>query len=85
MPGSRDFGEEWGFARAKGYKGFPYATCASVNEVVCHGFPDQRAQSGDVVTIDMVVNKNGWLADSGWTYAVEQVSREVNQLMQRYP
>ncbi|ACX63034.1 type I methionyl aminopeptidase [Paenibacillus sp. Y412MC10] len=70
------------FPEQKGYKGFPYATCASVNEVVCHGFPDQRPlQSGDVVTIDMVVNKNGWLADSGWTYAVDQVSPEVRQLM----
>jgi len=68
----------------KGYKGFPYATCASVNEVVCHGFPDDRPlRVGDVVTIDMVVNKNGWLADSGWTYAVGQVNPAVMKLMKR--
>ncbi|USB34965.1 type I methionyl aminopeptidase [Paenibacillus sp. YPG26] len=55
----------------KGYRGFPYATCASVNDVVCHGFPDSRQlQAGDLVTIDIVVNKDGWLADSGWSYAV---------------
>ncbi|EFU42766.1 methionine aminopeptidase, type I [Paenibacillus vortex V453] len=67
----------------KGYKGFPYATCASVNDVVCHGFPDQRPlEAGDVVTIDMVVNKNGWLADSGWTYAVAEVSPKVRKLME---
>lgn len=67
----------------KGYKGFPFATCASVNEVVCHGFPsDIPLQSGDVVTIDIVVNKDGWLADSGWTYAVSEVKPDVARLME---
>ncbi|SMF91002.1 methionyl aminopeptidase [Paenibacillus uliginis N3/975] len=66
----------------KGYKGFPFATCASVNDVVCHGFPDRRPlQAGDVVTIDIVVNKNGWLADSGWTYAVSEPVPAVARLM----
>lgn len=67
----------------KGYKGFPFATCASVNEVVCHGFPnDNPLQSGDVVTIDIVVNKDGWLADSGWTYAVSETGPDVARLME---
>jgi len=71
------------YPEQKGYKGFPYATCASVNEVVCHGFPNERSlEAGDVVTIDMVVNKDGWLADSGWTYAVDQVSADVRRLME---
>lgn len=71
------------YPEQKGYKGFPYATCASVNEVVCHGFPDERPlQAGDVVTIDMVVNKDGWLADSAWTYAIDRVSAEVCTLME---
>lgn len=66
----------------KGYKGFPYATCASVNDVVCHGFPDDRPlREGDVVTIDIVVNKDGWLADSGWTYAVGTVGADTRRLM----
>ncbi|WP_434756729.1 type I methionyl aminopeptidase [Paenibacillus amylolyticus] len=68
----------------KGYKGYPYATCASVNEVVCHGFPGSQAlASGDVVTIDMVVNKDGWLADSAWTYAIDEPSRSIRRLMKR--
>ncbi|KAA8787700.1 methionyl aminopeptidase [Paenibacillus sp. 4624] len=68
----------------KGYKGYPYAICASVNEVVCHGFPGSQAlASGDVVTIDMVVNKEGWLADSAWTYAIDEPSRSIRRLMKR--
>ena len=67
----------------KGYKGYPYATCASVNEVVCHGLPDSRPlEDGDVVTIDLVVNKDGWMADSGWTYAAGTPPVEVAKLME---
>lgn len=66
----------------KGYKGFPYATCASTNEVICHGFPTKTPLiEGDIITIDIVVNKNGWLADSAWTYAVGNISDEAMHLM----
>src|SRR5690606_28389632 len=65
-----------------GYKGYPYATCASVNDVICHGFPKKEPLvEGDIVTIDFVVNLNGWLADSAWTYAVGEVSEEAANLM----
>ena len=44
----------------KGYKGYPYATCASINDEICHGFPrKQPLKNGDIVTIAMVVNLNG--------------------------
>lgn len=66
----------------KGYSGFPYATCASVNDEVCHGFPRKDPlQEGDIVTIDMVVNKDGWLADSAWSYRVGQVSEANDYLL----
>ncbi|MFD1177402.1 type I methionyl aminopeptidase [Paenibacillus puldeungensis] len=66
----------------KGYRGFPFATCASVNDVVCHGFPgDRKLEQGDIVTIDIVVNKNGWLADSGWSYRIGEVSDEAEMLL----
>ncbi|MCJ8011858.1 type I methionyl aminopeptidase [Paenibacillus sp. KQZ6P-2] len=66
----------------KGYRGFPFATCASVNDTVCHGFPnDVPLSEGDVVTIDIVVNKDGWLADSGWSYGVGVLSRPLQKLM----
>lgn len=67
----------------KGYRGFPFAICASVNEVVCHGFPGTvPLQEGDIVTIDIVVNKSGWMADSAWSYRVGKVSQEAERLLQ---
>lgn len=69
-------------AEQKGYEGFPYATCASVNDEICHGFPTEHIlKDGDIVTIDMVVNLNGSLADSAWTYAVGNISEEARHLM----
>ncbi|MNI24787.1 Methionine aminopeptidase [compost metagenome] len=66
----------------KGYRGFPFATCASINDVVCHGFPkQQQLQQGDIVTIDLVVNKSGWLADSAWSYRVGEVSADADKLL----
>jgi methionyl aminopeptidase len=66
----------------KGYKGYKYATCASINDEVCHGFPRKEPlKEGDIVTIDMVVNYNGALADSAWSYAVGNVSKETQTLL----
>ncbi|MBA2872405.1 methionyl aminopeptidase [Anoxybacillus calidus] len=66
----------------KGYKGYPYATCASINDEICHGFPRREPlNSGDIVTIDIVVNLRGALADSAWTYPVGEVTEEVQQLL----
>lgn len=66
----------------KGYRGYEYATCASINDEVCHGFPRKTPlQEGDIVTIDMVVNLNGGLADSAWSYPVGMVSTETSRLL----
>ncbi|WP_433957445.1 type I methionyl aminopeptidase [Cytobacillus horneckiae] len=66
----------------KGYRGYKYATCASVNDEICHGFPRKEPLSqGDIVTIDMVVKYNGALADSAWTYAVGEVPDDIKQLL----
>lgn len=67
----------------KGFNGFPNATCASINEVVCHGFPGKvQLKPGDIVTIDIVVNKNGWLADSAWSYRIGDITPEAERLLQ---
>ena len=67
----------------KGYKGFPYATCASINDEICHGFPrDEKLKDGDIVTIDMVVNLNGGLADSAWSYEVGNVDKKGKKLLE---
>ncbi|MCG1023369.1 type I methionyl aminopeptidase [Sutcliffiella horikoshii] len=65
-----------------GYNGYQYVTCASINDEICHGFPRKSPlKKGDIVTIDMVVNLNGALADSAWTYAVGEVSESARKLM----
>lgn len=67
----------------KGYKGYPFATCASVNEVVCHGFPgSEPLEAGDIVTIDMVADLDGWKADSAWTYAIGKSSAATDKLLE---
>ncbi len=69
-------------AEQKGYRGYEYATCASINDEVCHGFPRKKPlKSGDIVTIDMVVNLNGALADSAWSYAVGDVTEKTQRLL----
>lgn len=65
-----------------GYRGYEYATCVSVNDEICHGFPKGKTlKSGDLVKVDMVVNLNGALSDSCWSYAVGEVTDEVTKLM----
>lgn len=67
----------------KGFQGYPYATCASINDEICHGFPrDEKLKDGDIVTIDLVVNLKGGLADSAWTYAVGNVDEAGLRLME---
>ncbi|MFD0672485.1 type I methionyl aminopeptidase [Cohnella sp. GCM10027633] len=64
-----------------GFHGYPYAICAAVNDCVCHGLPDDRPlRDGDLVTLDFVVELNGWMADTAWTYAVGDVSPQHAKL-----
>lgn len=66
----------------KGYMGYPFATCASVNHEVCHGFPNKQVlRNGDIATIDFVVDLNGWLADSAWSYGVGTISSSAERLL----
>ncbi|MFC4620556.1 type I methionyl aminopeptidase [Camelliibacillus cellulosilyticus] len=67
----------------KGYNGYRYATCASVNDEICHGFPrNEPLNNGDIVTIDMVVNLNGYLSDSAWSYGVGEISEKAQRLLE---
>jgi methionyl aminopeptidase len=66
----------------KGYRGYPFAACTSVNDVVCHGFPgDYRLKDGDIVTVDMVALHKGVHADSAWSYSVGNISPEAQRLL----
>lgn len=66
----------------KNYKGFPFASCISVNDAVVHGFPTNNVlKEGDVISVDIGVFKNGYHGDSAYTFAIGNVSDEVKQLM----
>lgn len=74
--------EEGGVPSFKGYKGFPATACISVNEVVVHGIPDQTVlQEGDIVDLDFGVFKDGYHADSAWTFGVGTISDKAQRLM----
>ncbi|QSO51733.1 type I methionyl aminopeptidase [Alicyclobacillus curvatus] len=66
----------------KGYNGYPFAACTSVNDVICHGFPnDYHLKDGDIITVDMVALHKGLHADSAWSYAVGDISEQARHLM----
>jgi len=66
----------------KGYKGFPFATCMSVNEAVVHGFPnDTPLKEGDIVSVDVGVYKNGFHGDSAYTFAIGDPGQAILQLL----
>ena len=67
----------------KGYRGFPAAICASVNDEVVHGIPDRRRlQAGDIVSCDVGVTLGGYIGDGARTYAVEPVDAETRRLLE---
>ncbi len=66
----------------KGYNGFPFALCCSVNEEVVHGFPSERVlQEGDVVSVDFGVQYKGFFGDSARTFPVGEIDEKVVQLL----
>jgi methionyl aminopeptidase len=64
------------------YRGYPFTICASVNDVVVHGFPSNtELKEGDVVSIDTGVILNGWHGDHAYTFVLGEVPEEVLQLV----
>jgi len=71
-----------GVPTSKGYKGYPAAICISPNDVVVHGIPGGHVvEEGDVVTIDVGVTLDGFIADSAFTFAVGEVDADVLRLL----
>lgn len=67
-----------------GYRGYPKSICSSVNEVVCHGIPDDTVlEDGDIVNIDITAYANGFHGDSNQTFIVGTASQEVTLLVER--
>ena len=83
--------ENGGIPAQKGYPGpdkytpdFPASICASVNDEIIHGIPSSRVilKEGDVISIDLVVYKNGFNGDAARTYIVGKGSKEDERLLQ---
>ncbi|NCN40509.1 type I methionyl aminopeptidase [bacterium] len=63
------------------YHGFPKSVCTSVNEVICHGVPDETVlKEGDIINIDVTSIKNGFFGDTSATFYVGEVSEEAMRL-----
>ena len=64
------------------YYKFPKSLCTSVNEVICHGIPDDRPlQNGDIVNLDITVYKDGFHVDLNETYLVGEVAESSKFLV----
>lgn len=64
------------------YRGYRYSTCTSINHVVCHGMPgDRPMKEGDIVNIDVTFIVDGWHGDSSRMYAVGEISRRAERLI----
>src|SRR5690625_370716 len=67
----------------KGYNGFRGSICTSVNEELVHGIPGNRTlKEGDVISIDIGANYNGYHGDSAWTYPVGEIDEETKKLLE---
>ncbi len=67
-----------------GYRGFPKSCCTSLNEVICHGIPDDTViQDGDILNVDITAYKDGFHGDSNVTFLIGNVSEEISLLVDR--
>jgi methionyl aminopeptidase len=74
--------EHGGIPTSEGYKGYPKAICISPNDVVVHGIPDDFVVGeGDLVTIDVGVTLDGYIADSAYTFGVGEIEPDSQRLL----
>ena len=68
----------------KGIPNFPGSICVSINDEVIHGIPSERVKinNGDIVSVDLVVGKNGFHGDAARTYLVGEVSNDAKKLVE---
>lgn len=65
-----------------GFEGYEYATCCSINDEICHGFPRKEVlKNGDLIKVDMCVDLNGAMSDSCRSYVVGEATPELERLM----
>ena len=64
------------------YNGYPFNSCISVNDVVVHGFPNEKElQEGDIISLDIGVYKNGFHGDHAYTFAIGNPGAAIVQLI----
>lgn len=74
--------ERGGLPTSEGYKGYPKAICISPNDVVVHGIPGPyEVAEGDLVTIDVGVTLEGYIADSAYTFGVGEIDPDAQRLL----
>jgi methionyl aminopeptidase len=72
-----------GIPTSKGYRGFPKAICISPNDMIVHGIPGSyRVADGDLLTLDVGVTLDGYVADTAYTFTVGEVSAEAERLLE---
>ncbi len=66
------------------FEGYPYSVCTSINDVICHGFPneDDVLRDGDIINVDMSTIKGGYFSDSSRMYCIGDVSPERRRLVE---
>ncbi len=65
-----------------GYRGFPKACCISVNEVICHGIPDDRVlKDGDILNVDVTTILDGYYGDTSTMFVVGDISEDAKKLL----
>jgi hypothetical protein len=75
-----------GIPTSKGYRGFPKAICISPNDMIVHGIPGSyQVADGDLLTLDVGVTLDGYVADTAYTFAVGEVSAEAERLLEGLP
>jgi methionyl aminopeptidase len=74
--------ERAGIPTSEGYNGYPRAICISPNDVVVHGIPGAyEVAEGDLVTIDVGVTLDGYIADSAYTFGVGEIEEDAQRLL----
>ena len=67
-----------------GYRGFPKSICTSVNQVICHGIPNEKKilRNGDILNIDVTVIKNGWFGDTSRMFFVGEPAPHAKRIVE---
>ena len=76
--------ENGAYPSTLGYRGYPKSICSSLNEVICHGIPDDTVlEDGDILNIDITAYIDGFHGDSNQTFLVGEVKPDVAELVER--